>query len=297
MEIKDLISIGLMLLMMTLYSFQSFCCKKYADTYPGRADLASPVFTVVSGFTVVLVSLVFMRFRFEASLLTWILGGMNAIAITGYNYFIVKTSQTGPYTILMVFAIAGGIIVPTVSALFFAVYPSWLKWLGVCIVIAGVYLASYRKNDTQANYKVFIPCCIALALFNGAYAALMDIQQRLTSAAEKEEMVAITYLLAAIASLVMLLIKEKGSLRPFRQSPLSLFFVLVTAVLVGLAINLLVIIIPLLNDITMLHAVNNCGILIVSAILSFMFLKEKITRLNLVGYAVMCGALVLVVFF
>lgn len=290
--------VALMLLMMTLYSFQSFCCKKYTDCYPGRADMASPVFTVVSGVTVAFISFCFMGFSFSAEPMTLLLGVMNAAAITGYNYFIVKCSQTGPYTILMVFAIAGGIIVPTLSALIgFSVGLSWLKWIGVAIVIGGVYLSSYRKNDgTATNYKRFIPACIGLALCNGAYAALTDIQQRITGADEKEEMVCITYLLAAAASFVMILIKGRGSLSCFKQTRSSLAFLMITSVIVGLAINLLVFVITVLNDITLLHTVNNSGILVVSAILSFIFLKEKITRLNIIGYAVMCGALVLVTF-
>ena len=286
-----------MSLMILLYSFQSFCCKRYADFYPGRADMASPTFTAVSGITVAFISLCFMGFRFEASLLTLLLGVLNAISLTGYNYFMVKCSQSGPYTILMVFAIAGGIIIPTLSALFgFGVQLSWLKWIGVFVVIGGVYLASYRKNETTVNFKVFIPSCLGLAFCNGAYAALTDIQQRLTGAGEKEEMVCITYIVAALIAMVMILIKERGSLSCFKQTKVSVFFLAVTAIIVGLAINLLVIVITLLNDITLLHTVNNSGILFVSAILSFLIFKEKITRLNILGYIVMCAALVLVTF-
>lgn len=296
-ETPIIVKVLLMGLMITLYSFQSFCCKKYTDHYPGKPSLASPVFTAVSGITVAFISLCFMGFRFDAEWRTLLLGALNAAAITGYNYFMVKCSQSGPYTILMVFAIAGGIVVPTLAALIgFGVGLSWLKWIGVAVVIGGVYLASYRKNEGTVNFKVFIPCCIGLALCNGAYAALTDIQQRLSGADEKEEMVCITYFLAAIASLVMILIRERGSLKCFGQNKLSLTFLLITSVIVGLAINLLVIVIAILNDITLLHTLNNSGILIVSAILSFIFLKEKITRLNIVGYAVMCAALVLVTF-
>lgn len=292
-----LLEASLMLLMMTLYSFQSFCCKRYTDFYPGERKMASPTFTAVSGVTVALISFCFMGFRFDAEPITLLLGVMNAAAITGYNYFLVKCSQTGPYTVLMVFAIAGGIIVPTMAALIgFGVGLSWLKWLGVFIVIGGVYLSSYRKTEGAFNYKVFIPSCIGLALCNGAYAALTDIQQRLTGADEKEEMVCVTYLLAALASLLMIFIKKRGRVDCFWQTKISFAFLMITSVLVGLAINLLVFVITLLQDITLLHTVNNSGILIVSAVLSYVFFKEKITRLNIVGYAVMCAALVLVTF-
>ena len=196
--------------MMTLYSFQSFCCKRYTDFYPGRADMASPVFTAVSGVTVAFISLCFMGFRFEAEPTTLLLGLMNAAAITGYNYFMVKCSQSGPYTVLMVFAIAGGIIIPTLSALIgFGVGLSWLKWIGVFVVIVGVYISSYRKSGGEVKLGVFIPACIGLAVCNGAYAALTDIQQRLTGADEKEEMICVTYLVAAAVAMIMILIKGK----------------------------------------------------------------------------------------
>lgn len=288
---------SLMLLMITLYSFQSFCCKKYTDCYAGAPEMASPVFTAVSGVTVVFITLCFMGFRFEAQWQTVLVGLLNASAITGYNYFIVKCSQTGPYTVLMVFAIAGDIIIPTVAALVgFGVGLSWLKWIGVLIVIGGVYLGSYRKESGSANLRVFIPACIGLAICNGAYAALTDIQQRLTGVDEKEELVCITYFAAAVASFVMILIRRRGRLSCFKQTKLSFTFLMITSVIVGMAINLLVFIIPLLNDITLLHAVNDSGILVLSAVLSFVFLKERINKLNIVGYAIMCVALVLVTF-
>lgn len=297
----------LILLMICLYSFQSFCCKKYTDTYPGRADLASPVFTAVSGVVVAIISLCFMGFRFSATSLTVLLGVLNALSITGFNYFMVKTSQSGPYTILMLFAIAGGIITPTIAALFFGVVPSFLKCLGVAVVIVGVYVSSYRKDESETDLKVFIPACLGLALSNGAHASITDMQQRLTGAAEKEELVCITYFVAAVISMAILAFKLLGKgdgafgarayAKAFKQSRISLFFLVVTSVIAGTAINLLVIIIGLLNDITLLYTLNNSGILLMSALLSFIFLKEKINKINLLGYVIMCGAMVLVSLF
>ncbi|MBQ8528529.1 MAG: EamA family transporter [Clostridia bacterium] len=309
-----MLTAALICMMIVLYSLQSFFCKKYADSYPGRGDLSSTVFTVVSGVTVVAVSLCFMGFRFEAAPLTWLFGVLNALALFGYNYFLVKCSQAGSFTVLQVFAVAGGIIVPTLAAWFgFGVELSPLKWLGVFAVIGGVYLASYKSEKKAAGEKspsadgcaeagkpkraAFIPLCLCLALCNGAYASLTDIQQRLTGDGEKEEMVAVTYGVAAIISLCLLLIKSRGSFTPFKQSRVSLIYLAVTSVIVGVAINILVIVIPLLNDITLLHTFNNSGILVCSAILSYIFFKERFTRINIVGCLIMCCALVLVALF
>ena len=290
----------LMIMLILLYSFQFFFCKKYADSYPGDGELASPTFTVVSGVTVVFISLCFMRFEFSAQPLTWLLGALNALAIIGSNIFLVKCSRNGPFTIMQVFAVAGGIIGPTLTAWFgFGVELSLLKWLGVIAVIGGVYLASDKgkANGGAADMTftpAFIPLCFCLALSNATYASLTDVQQRLTGEGEKEEMVLITYAVAATVSLIMLLARSRGSFAPFRQTRASLIFLAITSVCVGLAINLFVIIVPLLDDITLLQTFNNAGILLCSAILSFIFFGERFTRANIIGYCVMCGALVLV---
>ena len=181
----------------------------------------------------------------------------------------------------------------------FGVALSILKWLGVALVIVGVYLASYkgREGNGTRSSIAFIPLCLCLALCNGAYASLTDIQQRLTGGDEKEEMVAITYGVAAVMSLLLVLLKSRGSFAPFKQSRRSLVYLALTSVIVGLAINILVIVIPLLNDITVLHTFNNSGILVCSAILSYIFFKERFTKINVIGCAVMCAALMLVASF
>lgn len=289
----------LILTMIMLYTMQSFLCKSYADRYPGEAGMSSPVFTVVSGAVTAFISLCFMGFDFNAGYITVLLGVLNALALFGYNYFLVAASASGPYTALMVFAIAGSTIVPTLSAwIGFGQNVSVLKWVGVALLILGVYLSGGKqKSGAEAgaivNYKVFIPQCIGLALCNGAYAALTDAQQRITGVSEREEMVCITYAVALALSLCTILVRSRGSFKPFKQTKASLVYLLLSSLSVGLAIHLMVIIIPLLNDITALHVLNNSGILVLSAVLSFFFFGERPTRKNIVGFATVCAASVL----
>ena len=293
----------LILTMILLYTMQSFLCKSYADRYPGDSGMSSPVFTVVSGAMTAFISLCFMGFDFHAGHVTVILGILNALALYGYNYYLVTASAAGPYTVLMVFAIVGITIVPTLSAwIGFGQEISILKWVGVALLILGVYLTGKRQKNggeayTRVDYKRFIPLCIGLALCNGVYAALTDAQQRVTGVSEREEMVCITYATAFVLSLVTVLVRSRGSVRPFKQTRVSLLFLLLSSLSVGLAIHLMVIIIPLLNDITALHVLNNSGILIFSAVLSFLFFGERPTRTNILGYVAVCLASVTVALF
>lgn len=287
--------VGLIIAMVVLYTLQSLLTKKYVDHYPGEENMASSVFTIVSGGVVVIVSLCFMGFRFDAQLGTVIMGIINAAVIVAYNFFIVKTAQTGPYTIFMVFSIAGGIIIPTIQAwLAFDQGISWLKWIAIVIVLVAVFLMSYRKG-AGANWKAaFIPCCFGLAAANGAYGAILNTQQEWTGVGEKEELIAITYLIAAFASFIIFLVKEKGSLKGFKQTKASLVYLLVCSVVVALAINVLTLLIHLMDDLTALYTFDNAGTLLLSVICSIVFFRERPSVTNLIGCGVMCGALVMI---
>ena len=143
-----MLNAALITLIVLLYTLQSFLCKKYTDSYPGKPENASPVFTVVSGLTVVAVAFAVSGFSFRASWLTVLLGVANAIVLAGYNYFIIKCSQSGPYSVLMVFNLAGGITLPAiVSVVAFGDDMSVPKALSIIAVFIAVYMVSYRSEE------------------------------------------------------------------------------------------------------------------------------------------------------
>ena len=294
-----MLNAALISLIILLYTLQSFWCKKYTDSYPGKADNASPVFTVVSGLTVVVVAFVMSGFTFSAKPLTILLGVANALVLAGYNYFIIKCSQLGPYSILMVFNLAGGISLPAVFAvLAFGDEMSLWKALAILAVFASVYMVSYRKEEKESKKsRGFLLCCLALGICNGAYGVLFDAQQRLTGADEKEEMVALTFGIAATICFILLLVKEKKATLPaFRQNRRSLVYLIACSLVVASAINLLVYILRLV-DVTLLYTLDNAGVLLLSVLASAIFFKEKLSKLNAIGCITMCIALVCVSIF
>lgn len=125
-------------------------------------------------------------FSFEWNALTVILGICNAIMLFLYNVSLVTASKTGPYSVLMVFMIAGGILIPTGTATFFGEYPSIGKLLSVAAVLIGVYLVSQKGVEAYTDKRVFYLACTGLALCNGAYGSLLNAQQQLTRRGLKE---------------------------------------------------------------------------------------------------------------
>ncbi len=301
-----LVWLGVILLVL-LYTMQSLFTKLYTDSYPGKADMASSVLTVVSGLAVAVITFCCFEFcRFTPNGWCILIGVLNAVALYGYNYFIVKASQSGPYSILMMFSLAGGIVIPIIASLIMGWDEAWNTTFrvvvnAVCIVaiISAVYMVSHRPDDGAEKKGItlgFILSCLGLAICNGVYGIFLTLQQQTPAAGGEEnrgEMIISTFLTAAIISFVIGLVKEKGKpfFACFRQSKRSAIFLILTSIVFALSINLIVIIIPHF-DTTILYTIDNSSVLIMSVLISWIFFKEKLTRLNVIGIVIMCAALV-----
>ena len=294
-----MIIVLLIALVVLLYTLQSLFTRLYTDYYPGDKSLTTPVFAVVCGVIVTAVSFIFSGFTFCCGWLTVLLGVINAAVLYGYDAFIIKASSTGPYSILMTFSLTGGIVVPAVvSWLFFEVPFSWVQLVSILIIFASVLMISKKDEDTENREEhkkhrtFFLVICTLLGLANGLYGVLLNTQQELTGVSEKEEMVAITFIGAAVISLVQLVLKEKkNAIKAFRQTKLSLAFLLLTALVSALAINALVIALDGI-DTTLVYTFDNAGVLLLSAIASAIFFKEKLSRLNVIGCVIMSLGLI-----
>ena len=281
-------------LVILLYTLQSLFTRLYTDHYPGDKGLTTPVFAVVCGLIVTAVSFMFSGFRFSCGWLTVLLGIINAAILYGYDAFIIKASATGPYSILMTFSLTGGIVVPAiVSWIFFSVPFSWVQLISILIIFGSVLMISKKesedenKEEHKKHRTFFLIICTLLGLANGLYGVLLNTQQELTGVAEKEEMVAVTFIGAAVISLVQLIVKEKKNTpKAFCQTKLSLIYLLLTALVSALAINALVIALDGI-DTTLVYTFDNAGVLLLSAIASAILFKEKLSKLNIIGCIIM----------
>ena len=277
----------LIFVMILMYTAQSLFCKLYSAKYPGEESVSSSVFSIVVGLTIALSGFVVSGFQFIPDALTWLFGVLNAAVIIGYNLCMVGASVKGPYSVQMVCMLSGGILVPTFISLFFGDTLSWGKWIAVAVIILSLVMVNHKKDDQKVQSKAFYVYCAGLFLLNGVYGTLLDVQQRLTGADDKEEMIILTYLISALASAMFLLFKRKKDfLGDFKQTKLSLTYLLVCTLASTAAIHLLIYIIPLIN-ITVLYTFDNAGVLLFSVLASCLFFREKLSKINLVGCGLM----------
>ena len=289
-------------LVVLLYTLQSLFTRFYTDNYPGDKSLTTPVFAVVCGLIVTAVSFIFSGFSYNCGWITILLGLANAVVLYGYDAFIIKASSTGPYSILMTFSLTGGIVVPAIVSWmfsdFFGARFSWVQLVSMLVIFSSVLLISKKDGedlDSPENkeHKIFfLIICTLLGLANGLYGVLLTTQQQVTGVAEKEEMVAVTFIGAALISLVQLIVKEKkNTIKAFKQTKMSLTFLLLTALISALAINVLVIALDG-TDTTLVYTFDNAGVLLLSAVASAIFFKEKLSRRNVIGCIIMSLGLI-----
>ena len=278
--------------MILLYTAQSLLTRLYSAHYPGPEDMASPVFNIISGVVVMLSALIMCGFHFDASWQTLLLGIANGLAFVLYSVTIMKASQTGPYSVLMIFLIAGGILVPTFTgSVIFGDDFTLVKAICILVILVSVYFVSAKTEDTLRK-KGFWLACVGLALGNGLYSAFLDMQQRLTSVNEKEEMIAVTFFVVVAVSASMLLMKQKKNFLPvMKQSKMSLIYLLSCAVVMAVAIHTLIRMLSMM-DLTLLFTFDNSGVFLISVIASCVFFKEKLSVKNVIGCITMSVALV-----
>lgn len=285
---------ALILLMILIYTGQTFFCKLYSDRYPGKSDMAPLVFSVVSAACVTLVTFICAGFSFAPKPLTVLLGLINAAIILSYNTVLIATATRGPFSVVSVFNASGGILMPIVVALAFGNFNHY-KWFVIAFILLAVYLVSAKKGkDSTPVQASFFLLCPLLAAVNGSYGAMLDLQQRLTGEGDKEEMLIITYLGVVIASIIIGFVKRRGAfIGDFKQSKISLVFMLISSACTATASNLLVILLAKgLVDPTTLLTFKQSGILVCSVLASAIFLKEKISLKNVLGILLMCACLV-----
>lgn len=280
-------------LMIALYTSQNFFCSKYSASYPGEESCATPVLTVVVGILVPIVSFCFSGFRFDFSLITVLFGIANSLALYGYNLFLMKGAIIGPYSVLITFALVGPLVIsPLVNLIFFNEGMTGPSMVFVAIVIIAVYLVSVKENEGGKITPKFLLVALALAVCNGVYASILSSQQRITGENQKEELVMVMFAMAGLISAIQLISRKVNIKSAFRQTKKSFCFLMIYALSAALAINSLVIILALKINTGVLYTIENAGVMLLSVLLSVIFMKEKLSKKNVVGCILLAIGLV-----
>lgn len=278
----------LVLLLILLYSFQSGFANMFQRNYPGDKRYASQVYSVFYGVIVSIATLVFAGFSVHPSPTTILLGVLNGAVLVTYNAMLIKASAAGPFSIVMIFNLSGGILIPMVWSIFVdKMQLSVLQYCAIALMLVSfVFLNMEDKKDGGEAKGVsakFLLYALLLGLANGIYGTLLNVQKNLMNESENAEMIVCTFLSSAVFAFALLLIQAgRAALPGFRQNVKSAIYVTAASVSAAAAVNLLMYALSLVN-VAVLYAMDNGGVLLVSVLWSVVILKEKIGKKKIIG--------------
>ena len=287
----DFTGLLLIVAIIVLYSFQTLFCTLYTRNYPGREDLASPVFCVTEAVFIVLLTWALHGFRFRPSGPTALYGLLNGLVLLGFNLSLMGAGKRGSYAFFNMALLYGAILVPMAySVIFLQEHTTALQWGGVGLMLIAFLLMNWEGKSGQKPKKGYYLCCAVLFVCNGLYSVFLKMQA-MACAQESTEMVMITFGLMGLSAFIQLAAREKKhTLRAFRQNKKSLKPLAACLLSAGLAVNGLVLVLPRVNTVVF-YTAENGGVLLLACLYSIFLFREKPTPRKLAGIAIAVASL------
>ena len=275
------------------YTSQTFFNKLFSVNYNGPASTATPVYAVLYGLIVSIVTLLLAGLHFSPSKETVILGCLNGAILFFYNLGIVHASRTGPYAFHSIVMLFGSIVVCLVfSAAYWGDRLTLVQMAGIGVMLIAFIAFNSGGIDFRSVKKGYFFWVISLFFTNGFYGVLMDAQQRI-HVSERNEMIVVTFFSsAAISALYLLAIQKKQALQAFQMGRKVWGFAIGSSLGAAFAVYTLMILLAYIPS-YILYTVNNGSILVVSALLCAVVLKERMTKMTMTGIALSVLSIIL----
>ena len=265
----------------------------YNRNYPGEEADATHVYSSFLGLIVAFVSFAIDGFSFNFSWLSMLMGIINGFAVLIFNRCLAKGTELGSYSITMISALAAGVLMPLLATVVFEGSPGYLKLIGIAIMlVAFVLICVDFKEETKAKAG-FVGACIGVAISNGAYGVLNSLEERFESGIHSDEFILFTYLTLSVASFVILMARNRRfTLAPLKQTRKSMLFLILGSLCIAANINLIMLVFKFVSS-EIAYTFINGGTLVVSALLSLIIYRERISLQKWIGIAAASASMVI----
>lgn len=266
-----------------LYTGQTFFSKLFSPHYRGPQEAATPVYAVLYGVLVSTVTLFLSHFQVTPSKETILLGCINGGVLFLFNLSMIHASRTGPYAFQSIMMLFGNIVVCLAfSAVYWGDRLTLLQMAGIAVMLVAFVVLNGGGIDLRSVQKGYFFWVILLFCTNGIYGVLMDAQQRLY-VHERNEMILVTFLSSAVISLFYLFVTQrKRSFKVFRMGKAAWGFTAGSGLCAAFAVYMLMTLLAYIPG-YILYTVCNGSVLVLSAILCRIVLKENMTKMTVAG--------------
>lgn len=173
------------------------------------------------------------------------------------------------------------LMLPTLYGLIFLHDPISIGFFpGIILLAASLFLINKREKGVKINVKWVISVILAF-VGNGFCTIFQKMQQVRFNGAYKNEFMIVALLITAIVSLIIAIIKERSIIK--RHTPVGYALGIVCGVANG-AVNLFVMILSGLMPVSLMFPIISAGGIVVTFIISTTIYKEKLSKLQLIGF-------------
>lgn len=276
----------LFFIMVIGYSFHSLFTRLYAANYAGKdASMATPIFSVIHGGAVALISFIAGGMIFAPSWQTVLLGVLNAGILILFNIATIEVGNRGPYSFMMVCSMFGGILVPVVVGPLFMGEPfGVLQGAAAILMMVALVLMNGQKISLKGASQGYYFWCLVLFLSNGVFGVIQNLQVKVMGGMQRSEMLTILYGCSALGVLLPMLVRGQGKkfLQGLHMGKKAGIHLTVACFATALAVNLLLFILNNMPS-SMLYTMDNGAVLVLSILYALVLFKEKPTKAQVLG--------------
>ena len=203
-----------------------------------------------------------------------------AIAYTAGVVGSVIAIASGPLSLTSLI-VSFSLMLPTLYGLIFLGDPISIGLFpGLALLAASLVLINKRDKGTKINVKWVISVIFAF-MGNGFCTIFQKMQQLKFNGSYKNEFMIIALVITAVAALIMTLVKERKIIKKQTFTGCALGIICGAA---NGAVNLFVMILSGLMPVSLMFPIISAGGIVATFIISQVIYKEKLSKLQLVGF-------------
>lgn len=217
------------------------------------------------------------KFSFDISFIPYSIGFAVSFAVT--SVFMVLAIAYGSLSLTSLF-ISYSLMIPTFYGLIIGDTVSTGFIPGMLLLVISLFLTN--KSDEKAKISLKWIICVFLSFFgNGMCTVVQKMQQIASNGAYKNEFMIVALAIVTVVMLIMSILKERTEINFFAK--VGWHWAIICGVLNGM-VNLFVMILSGKMPVSLMFPLISAGGLIVTYIVSRFFYKEKLTKIQFIGF-------------
>ena len=217
------------------------------------------------------------KFSFDISFIPYSIGFAVSFAVS--SVFMVLAIAYGSLSLTSLF-ISYSLMIPTFYGLIIGDTVSTGFIPGMLLLVISLFLTN--KSDEKAKISLKWIICVFLSFFgNGMCTVVQKMQQIASNGAYKNEFMIVALAIVTVVMLIMSILKERTEIKFFTK--VGWHWAIICGALNGM-VNLFVMILSGKMPVSLMFPLISAGGLIVTYIVSRFFYKEKLTKIQFIGF-------------